>query len=329
MKYGAIFGWIMKIGIVGYGNLGKALEKIAVETNTEIVGIFTRREPCKVISPYKSKMYSFVDVCDFAGAIDVLLLCVGSKSDLAGVAEQVANKFNTVDSFDTHAKIPVYADFMRRTVTDKLSYISIGWDPGLFSLMRALFSAILPSGEPSTFWGKGVSQGHGEAIRRIKGVKNAVQYTIPKQSAIDAVMSGQGKNLSERDKHLRQCFVVLEDGANGDEIEKTIKNMPYYFDGYDTSVHFVSQAEFEKEHTGMAHGGFVLEKGEICGYDCDLQFRLQAKSNPHFTASVLIAYAKSCVKEYQNGERGVKSVLDVPIASLLDGKAIDNVRRFV
>lgn len=223
MKYGAIFGWIMKIGIVGYGNLGKALEKIAVENNTEIVGIFTRREPCKVISPYKSKVYSFVDVCDFAGAIDVLLLCVGSKSDLVGVAEQVANKFNTVDSFDTHAKIPEYADFMRRTVTDKLSYISIGWDPGLFSLMRALFSAILPSGEPSTFWGKGVSQGHGEAIRRIKGVKNAVQYTVPKQSAIDAVMSGQGKNLSERDKHLRQCYVVLEDGANGDEIEKQSK----------------------------------------------------------------------------------------------------------
>lgn len=319
----------MKVGIVGYGNLGKACEKWLVEQGDEVVGIFTRRKPCEVVSPYGTKTYAQEDVFEFKDKIDVLALCVGSKNDLIGVAKSVANEFNTVDSFDTHAKMTEYAEFMRQKVTDKLSYIAIGWDPGLFSLMRALMCAVTKEGDLQTFWGKGVSQGHGEAIRRIKGVKNAVQYTIPKQSALDAVRSGQGKTLCERDKHLRECFVVLEDGADGEFIEKTIKSMPDYFANYDTIVHFIDEKEFEKEHTGMAHGGFVLEKGLSNGYSSDMEFNLKLQSNPDFTAGVLMAYAKSCVKEYQSGVRGVKTILDVPIVSLLSGKWIDNVKRFI
>lgn len=322
----------MKIGIVGYGNLGKASEKIAVaRDDMEVVGIFTRRDPATLSSPFGTPFYRQDDLPSFVGKIDVLALCTGSANDLTALGLKSAELFNTVDSFDTHAKMREYALGMKE-VTEKngnLSFIGIGWDPGMFSIMRCLFSSVLTDGDSQTFWGKGVSQGHSEAIRKIAGVKRGIQYTVPKEDALEKARAGQGASLTTRDKHLRECFVVAEDGADKALIEKTIKEMPNYFADYDTVVHFISEEEFDHDHKAMPHGGFVLRSGEVNGKKQGLEFSLTLESNPDFTASVLMTYARACVRMSKDGEVGVRTALDVPVSKLLDEEWIDIVGRLV
>lgn len=318
----------IRLGIVGYGNIGKACEKISLADNEiELVGIFSRRKDVK--SPLNTPVYAQENIFDFD--LDVALLCVGSQSDLEKTAYKIARKFNTVDSFDTHARMPIYADRLSKIAkdNDRFCYIGIGWDPGIFSLARALFCAVMPMAKTQTFWGKGVSQGHSEAIRRIDGVKYAKQYTIPKESALKTAREGKGENLSARDKHLRECFVVACEGADRAEIEKTIVNMPYYFADYDTVVHFVDEKYFFDNCGGSEHGGFVFASGVFDGFESKGELSLKMADNPIFTAGVLVAYAKANAKEYESGERGVKSILDVPISSVLSGDWIDKIKRFV
>ncbi len=322
---------MINIGIVGYGNVGKACEKIALEDrDINVVGVFTRRNPEDVKTACK-KVYSAGDLPKFKGKIDVLILCVGSAFDLTNTALALAKDFNTVDSFDTHSKMTDYAKKLHSIAMDngRLCYLGIGWDPGIFSLCRVLFSAVIPSSNVQTFWGKGVSQGHSEAIRKIDGVLLAKQYTIPKETALKEAREGRGQLLSARDKHLRECYVVVKEGANKAVIEEKIKNMPDYFAPYDTIVHFISKEEFEKEHSGSAHGGFVLASGETGGEKCNLELSLKAQSNPDFTASVLVAYAKANALAYQKGDRGAKSVIDIPISNLCESEWIDKIGRFI
>lgn len=318
----------IKMGIVGYGNLGKACEKIALsDENIELVGIFSRRSGVK--SDLETKVYLQDDIFKFD--MDVVLLCVGSQSDLQGTAAKIATKFNTIDSFDTHAEMAKHIDRMSKIAydNDRLCFVGIGWDPGLFSLVRALFDGVIPNSKCQTFWGKGVSQGHSEAIRRIKGVVNAKQYTIPKESALQLVREGVDRDLTPREKHLRECYVVVEKDADKEEIERKIVNMPNYFAEYDTIVHFVDGKYFEEHCSGTQHGGFVLANGVFDGFKSKAEFSLNLESNPTFTAGVLVSYAKALAKEYENGQRGVKTILDVPIADLLHGEWIDKVKRFV
>lgn len=322
---------MISIGIVGYGNVGKACEKILMnDADVELMGIFTRRPPEKVVTECK-KVYSANDLPSFKDKIDVLILCVGSQHDLTDTALKLAEDFNTVDSFDTHAKMAEYARNLNLTALecDKLCYFGIGWDPGLFSLLRAMFCGIAENCDVQTFWGKGVSQGHSEAIRRIKGVENAKQYTIPKEEAVIKARNGQGQTLTLRDKHLRECFVTLKDGANREDIEKRIKEMPDYFADYDTIVHFIDKVEFEKEHSHSMHGGFVLGNASVNGEKCNMEFSLKLEDNPSFTASVLVSYAKANVKAYKQGKRGAKSIIDIPIADLCGGEWIDKIQRFI
>ena len=322
---------MINIGIVGYGNVGKACEKIALgDRDINVVGVFTRRNPRGVQAGCK-KLYSASDLPKFKGKIDVLLLCVGSAFDLTDTALALAKDFNTVDSFDTHSKMAEYAQKLNSIAVDngRLCYFGIGWDPGLFSLCRALFSSVIPNCDVQTFWGKGVSQGHSEAIRKIDGVLLAKQYTVPKENALKEAREGRGQLLSVRDKHLRECYVVAKEGANKAVIEDKIKNMPDYFAPYDTIVHFISKEEFEKEHGKSPHGGFVLASGDCCGEKCNLELSLKTQSNPHFTASVLVAYAKANAMAYQNGDRGAKSVIDIPISYLCEGEWIDKIGRFI
>ena len=322
---------MINIGIVGYGNVGKACEQIALnDDNINVVGIFTRRNPSELQTKCK-KVYFASDFPKFKGKIDVLILCVGSAFDLTDTALNLAKDFNTVDSFDTHSKMAEYAQNLNSIALNcgRLCYFGIGWDPGIFSLCRALFSNVMPNCDIQTFWGKGVSQGHSEAIRKIDGVLLAKQYTIPKDSALKAAREGQGQSLTVRDKHLRECYVVAKEGANKAVIEDKIKNMPDYFAPYDTIVHFISKEEFEKEHSGSEHGGFVLANGDICSNTCNLELSLNAQSNPLFTASVLIAYAKANALAYQKGDRGAKSMIDIPISYFCDGEWIDKIGRFI
>lgn len=322
---------MINIGIVGYGNVGKACEQIALaDSGINLVGVFTRRNPSDVQTKCK-KVYSASDLYKFKGKIDVLILCVGSAFDLTNTAYSLAKDFNTVDSFDTHSKMAEYAENLNSIALKcgRLCYFGIGWDPGIFSLCRALFSSVMPDCDVQTFWGKGVSQGHSEAIRKIDGVLLAKQYTIPKENALKAAREGQGRLLTVRDKHLRECYVVAKDGANKAIIEEKIKNMPDYFAQYDTIVHFIGKEELEKEHSGSEHGGFVLANGDICGNKCNLELSLSAQSNPFFTASVLIAYAKANALAYQKGDRGAKSMIDIPISYLCKGEWIDKIGRFI
>lgn len=318
----------IKMGIVGYGNLGKACEKIVLsDENIELVGIFSRRNGVK--SDFGTQVYSQNDIFKFD--MDVVLLCVGSQSDLQDTAAKIATKFNTIDSFDTHAEMAKHIDRMSKIAydNDRLYFVGIGWDPGLFSLVRALFDSVIPNSKCQTFWGKGVSQGHSEAIRRIKGVVNAKQYTIPKESALRLVRDGFDRDLTPREKHLRECYVVVEKDANKEEIERRIVNMPNYFAEYDTIVHFVDEKYFDEHCGGTQHGGFVLANGVFDGFKSKAEFSLNLESNPAFTAGGLVSYAKVLAKEYENGQRGVKTILDVPIADLLQGEWIDKVKRFV
>lgn len=309
----------IRVGIVGYGNLGKGVRKaINQNTDIELKAIFTRREVSKV-SENDNLMVHISKIGDFKDKIDVMILCGGSATDLVEQGPMVAEMFNTVDSFDTHAKIPAYFDKMNEvsTASGNLSIISVGWDPGLFSLNRLLGNAVLPNGKDYTFWGKGVSQGHSDAIRRIQGVKNGIQYTIPIEAALERVRSGENPDLTTREKHLRECFVVAEEGADQTKIEEEIKNMPNYFSDYDTTVYFITEEELKRDHSGMPHGGFVIRTGETGeGTKQRIEFSLELGSNPEFTSSVLVAYARAISKMAKEGKKGALTVFDVPFGYL-------------
>ncbi len=313
----------MKIGIVGYGNLGRGVEcAIKENPDTELVAVFTRRNPAKVkIQTPNVPVVHVDDVKEWVGKIDVMILCGGSATDLPKQTPEFAKLFNVVDSFDTHAKIPEHfanVDAAAKA-SNHVAIISVGWDPGLFSLARAYANAILPDGNDYTFWGKGVSQGHSDAIRRVKGVKNAKQYTVPIDSALEAVRSGQNPELTTRQKHLRECFVVLEEGADAAEVENAIKTMPNYFADYDTVVNFISEEELLSKHAGLAHGGFVIRSGKT-GMAKEnnhiIEFNLKLDSNPEFTTAVLVAYARAAYRLNQEGNNGCKTVFDIAPAYL-------------
>lgn len=309
----------IRVGIVGYGNLGKGVRKaINQNADIELEAIFTRREVSKV-SENDNLMVHISKIGDFKDKIDVMILCGGSATDLVEQGPMVAEMFNTVDSFDTHAKIPAYFEKMNEvsTASGNLSIISVGWDPGLFSLNRLLGNAVLPNGKDYTFWGKGVSQGHSDAIRRIQGVKNGIQYTIPIEAALERVRSGENPDLTTREEHLRECFVVAEEGADKTKIEEEIKNMPNYFSDYDTTVNFVTEEELKRDHSGMPHGGFVIRTGETGeGTKQRIEFSLELGSNPEFTSSVLVAYARAISKMAKEGKKGALTVFDVPFGYL-------------
>ena len=313
----------IKVGIVGHGNLGRGVEMaISHTSDMELCAVFTRRNP-ETLTPLTKgvPVYSVNDILAFQGKLDVLILCGGSATDLPVQGPQFAAHFNTVDSFDTHAKIPRYFDEVNAASKNagKTAIISVGWDPGLFSIQRALFGAVLPTGKDYTFWGKGVSQGHSDAIRRIDGVKDAKQYTVPVPSAIEGARSGENPELTTREKHTRECFVVAEEGADLARIEQEIKTMPNYFADYDTTVTFISEEELKRDHAGIPHGGFVIRSGKS-GFQNEtghvLEFSLKLESNPEFTSSVLVAYARAAVKLNKEGISGAKTVLDVPISYL-------------
>ena len=313
----------IRIGIYGYGNLGKGVETaIYNNKDIELVGIFTRRNPSSVKALHDDvKIYHVDDAKNMKDKIDVMILCGGSATDLPEQTPEVAKLFNTVDSFDTHAKIPEYFASVNKEAKDAnhLSLISCGWDPGLFSLNRALLEAILPNGTNYVFYGRGLSQGHSDAIRRIKGVKNAVQYTVPYDESVEKVRNGENPKFeSVREVMWRECFVVLEDGADEKEIEKEIKEMPNYFEPYNTVVHFISEEELHKNHSGMPHGGFVLRSGNTSeGVNQVAEFSLKLDSNPEFTASVLVAYARGVHRLSKEGKTGAVTVLDIPVSYLL------------
>ncbi len=319
----------MKIGILGYGNLGRGVE-LAVKNNpdVELAAVFTRRNPAIVkIQTPNIPVVSADDAKSWIGKIDVMILCGGSATDLPVQTPKFAEMFNVIDSFDTHAKIPNHFANVDAAAKNfnHVAIISVGWDPGLFSLARAYFNAVLPNGCDYTFWGKGVSQGHSDAIRRIKGVKNAKQYTVPIEAALDAVRSGSNPNLTTRQKHLRECYVVLEEGADAAKVEREIKNMPNYFADYDTTVNFISEEELQKNHAGLAHGGFVIRTGQTSAENKHVvEFNLKLDSNPEFTANVLVAYARAACRLNGEGKSGCMTALDIPPAYLspLDGATL-------
>lgn len=319
---------ILKIGIVGYGNLGKGAE-LAIKQNPdmELVAIFTRRTPADLTA--KSKVVSISQIEEFKDIIDVMILCGGSAKDLPEQVVMISKMFNTVDSFDTHAKIPEYFRQVDEasTASGKLSVISTGWDPGLFSMARLLGQSILPQGEDYTFWGKGLSQGHSDAVRRVPGVKNGVQYTIPMESAVERVRAGENPTLSTAEKHQRVCYVVAEEYADLAEIENSIKTMPHYFDQYDTSVHFITEEELLANHSNMPHGGMVLRSGTTGdGSKQRIEFGLTLESNPEFTASVLVAYARAVGKMVKEGQTGARTVFDIPLG-YLSPKSAEELRK--
>ena len=313
----------MKIAILGYGNLGRGIES-AVRQNDdmELAAVFTRRDPDTVkLHTAGVPVYHVDKAKEMADEIDVLVICGGSATDLPVQTPEYARYFNVIDSFDTHAKIPQH--FANVDAAAKagghVALISCGWDPGMFSLNRLYANAILPEGNDYTFWGKGVSQGHSDAIRRIEGVKNAKQYTIPVESALEAVRSGSNPELTTRQKHTRECFVVAEEGADLAKIEETIKNMPNYFSDYDTTVHFITEEELETNHSGIPHGGFVFRTG-VTGLNKEhkhvIEYSLKLDSNPEFTSSVLLAYARAVYRLNKEGQKGCKTVFDIAPAYL-------------
>lgn len=319
----------IQIGIVGYGNLGKGVEKaIAQNPDMELVAVFTRRQPEQLASG--GVKFEHISAAEqYKGRIDVMILCGGSATDLPEQTPVIASMFNTVDSFDTHAKIPEFFNTVNAAATQggNLSVISTGWDPGLFSLNRLLAESILPEGKDYTFWGKGVSQGHSDAIRRVPGVKAGVQYTVPVESVINRIRSGEAPELATREKHLRQCFVVAEEGADQEVIRETIVSMPNYFSDYDTTVEFITEEQLKAEHHGMPHGGFVIRSG-ITGTNTKqiIEFGLKLESNPEFTASVLVAYARAAIRLSREGQKGAKTVFDIPFA-YLSPKSGEELRR--
>lgn len=305
----------IKIGIVGYGNLGKGVQ-YAVEQNgdMEVVAVFTRRDPDSVKTVLPVKVEKYADMKKYLGKIDVMILCGGSATDLPEQTAEVASMFNVVDSFDTHAKVPEHFAVLDSAAKSAgtLGAMSVGWDPGLFSLARIYFGASLSEGNTYTFWGKGVSQGHSDAIRRIDGVKDARQYTVPVENALKRVRNGENPVLTTREKHTRECYVVAEVGADEARIEREIKEMPNYFADYDTTVHFISEEELLRDHAGIPHGGFVLRSGNsVPGNKFLMEFSLKLDSNPEFTASVLTAYARAVYRLHGEGKTGAVTVFDI------------------
>ena len=302
--------------------MGKACERAALlSEDMSIVGIFSRRKGLS--SPYGTSIYAQDEIFDMAKDIDVAALCLGSANDLVAFGTSLAGKVNTVDSFDTHAKMRDYVQNMRASASagGKLSLVGIGWDPGIFSLCRALFEGVLPDGFTHTFWGKGVSQGHSEALRRIDGVLDAIQYTVPKQEAIDLATKGKGEELTERDKHLRVCYIAAKEGADLKKIEESVRTMPNYFEPYDVEIHFVDVQTLKREHGGMPHGGQVLRSGYANGKGCTMKLELKLDSNPDFTAGVLMRYAAACARLNEEGVCGAKTMLDVPVSALYQNDA--------
>lgn len=322
----------IRIGIAGYGNLGKGVEMAARQNpDIELAALFTRRNPANVKPVSGIPVYSADDAEKMKDEIDVLILCGGSATDLPEQGPKFAALFNTIDSFDTHAKIPEYFASVDHAAkaAGKTSIISVGWDPGLFSLSRAYADAVLPDGNTYTFWGKGVSQGHSDAIRRVKGVKNAIQYTVPVTAAVEEVRKGTNPELTTRDKHTRECFVVAEEGADKAQIERDIVTMPNYFSDYNTAVHFITEEELARDHSAMPHGGFVIRSGKT-GANGEtpqiIEYALNLGSNPQFTSSVLVAYARAAYRLNQAGCTGAKSVLDIAPA-LLSPKSGEELRK--
>ena len=316
---------MIRIGIFGYGNLGKGVEcAVAKNKDMELVGVFTRRNPetVKVNTP-DVKVYQEDALKDMTKDIDVLILCGGSATDLPEQTPKYASLYNVVDSFDTHARIPEHFEKVDKAAKEagKTCVISCGWDPGMFSLNRLYANCILPEGKDYTFWGKGVSQGHSDAVRRIAGVKDCRQYTIPVDAALEAVRSGKQPELSTRDKHVRECFVVAEEGADLSRIETEIKTMPNYFADYDTTVHFITEEEMKKNHSGLPHGGSVIRTG-VTGMNNEhthvVEYKLTLDSNPEFTGSVIAAYARAVARLNKEGQFGCKTVFDIAPAYLSD-----------
>ena len=307
---------MIKIGIYGYGNLGRGVEsEIKKNKDMQLVAIFTRRDPSTLKTNSDAPVISASEVNEWKDKIDVMILCGGSATDLPVQAPELAKSFNTVDSFDTHAKVPEQFANVDASASagSHVSIISVGWDPGLFSLNRIYAECVLPEGNTYTFWGKGVSQGHSDAIRRIAGVKDARQYTIPVEESIEKVRNGENPELTTRQKHTRECFVVAEEGADLAQIEKEIKEMPNYFDEYDTTVHFISEEELKANHSKLPHGGFVIRSGETGNGNKEIiEYSLKLDSNPEFTSSTLLAYARACYRLASEGKFGAKTVFDVP-----------------
>ncbi|MBR2955322.1 MAG: diaminopimelate dehydrogenase [Ruminococcus sp.] len=312
----------IRIGIAGYGNLGRGVElAVAQNDDMELVGVFTRRDPSTVSTITGVKAYTMDDAVKMAGDIDVMIICGGSATDLPKQTPELAKYFNVIDSFDTHARIPEHFANVDKAAKEsgKLAFISLGWDPGLFSLNRLYAESILPKGKTYTFWGKGVSQGHSDAIRRVEGVKRGIQYTVPIEAAMDAVRSGSQPELTTRQKHLRECWVVAEEGADLAKIEESIKTMKNYFDEYDTTVNFITEEEFDAVHNKMPHGGFVMRSGLTGNGEKThqmIEYSLKLESNPEFTASVLVCYARAISRLSAEGATGCKTAFDIAPAYL-------------
>ncbi len=319
-----------KIAICGYGNLGKGVEREIVRTNDlELVVIFTRRDPETLKTSSNVPVVSMNEITNWTDKVDVVIMCGGSATDLPKQVPEVAKYFNTVDSFDTHAKIPEYFNAVNESskIAGKTAIISGGWDPGLFSLQRVYADAIMPYGTTYTFWGKGVSQGHSDAIRRVPGVKDGKQYTIPIEEAMNRVRNGENPTLTTGEKHLRECFVVAEDGADKEKIEHEIKTMPNYFDEYETTIHFISEEELKQNHSKMPHGGFVIHSGETGdGNKQIMEFSLKLDSNPEFTSTVLIALARAAYRMNKDSQYGAKTILDIP-PIMLSARTPEEIRK--
>ena len=325
----------IRIGIIGYGNLGKGVESgIRQNKDMELVGVFTRRDPSTIkIATAGVPAYHIDDSKDMTDQIDVMVLCGGSISDLPDQGPFFASMFNTVDGYDNHAKIPDYFNEVNQKslAAGKVCVISSGWDPGLFSLNRLYAEAVLPDGSSYTFWGKGVSQGHSDAIRRVNGVKDAKQYTIPIEGAISSVKRGEMPELSVREKHKRVCYVVVSDGADKEQIENDIKTMPNYFSDYDTEVHFITDKEMKSEHSGLPHGGLIIRYGKTGlneEHNHTIEYKLDLDSNPEFTANVLLAYARAAYRLNKEGAAGAKTVADIAPA-YLSIKSGDEIRKML
>lgn len=323
----------IRIGISGYGNLGRGIEcAIKQNPDMELAAVFTRRDPSTVqIQTEGVPVCRAEDAGEWRDKIDVMILCGGSATDLPEQTPDYARMFNVIDSFDTHAKIPEHYAKVDAAAKEsgKIGIISVGWDPGMFSLNRLYANAILPDGKDYTFWGKGVSQGHSDAVRRIEGVRDAKQYTIPVEAALESVRSGENPDLTTRQKHTRECFVVLEEGADAAKVEEDIKTMPNYFSDYDTTVHFISEEELKRDHSGIPHGGFVLRSGKT-GWNNEnshlIEYSLKLDSNPEFTSSVLVAYARAAYRLSQEGQCGCRTVFDIAPA-YLSAKSGEELRK--
>ena len=311
---------MVRVGIYGYGNLGRGVEwALEAAEDMSLVALFTRRDPASVAPRTGVPVYSADKRADFVGKIDVLILCGGSATDLPVQTPACASLFNVVDSFDTHAKIPAHfaATDAAARAAGTVATISCGWDPGMFSLARLYGGAVLPDGKDYTFWGRGVSQGHSDAIRRIEGVLDAKQYTVPIEAALSAVRAGENPTLTTREKHLRECYVVAKEGADKERIAREIKEMPNYFADYDTTVHFITKEELARDHAGIPHGGFVIRAGKTGdGNTHVIEYSLRLDSNPEFTASVIVAAARATARLSREGQVGCRTMLDIPPAYL-------------